>query len=910
MTFFSNMKIGTKLLALFLIIGIVPIVISAWQNYGQTSNALENDIKDKLEAIMTIKKKQVEGWYEERFSDIEVLATLYEVQDATQKFSDAWAEGGDKGEGYRAAQEYFSPVFDGYKAKYGYYDFFLISKEGIVVYTAEHERDFGTSLVNGQYRSTGLAKAFRGAMSGQVTLTDFESYSPSNGDAASFIAAPVVQGGYVIGVVALQMPISAINSIMQEKAGMGESGESYLVGKDFLMRSDSRFEKESTILKKQVRTKGVETALSGSSGVAVYEDYRGIDVWGAYSKLDIDGVDWVVISEMDDEEVMAPLGSIRNAILVSVFIIAGIIAFIAVMVSRSISRPISKMAVAAQELATGDIDQVIEVTSRDEIGELGEAFQKMIESQKELVSVADNLSQGNVKVNINQRSAKDVLSIAMAKTRDEISQLIEEMNHMASEHNAGDIDVKVDAARFSGAFNVMAQGVNDMVDGHIAVKKKAMACIAEFAKGNFDAPLEKFPGKKAFINDNIETLRENLKALIADAGKLVDAAIGGELSYRADASKHDGDFKKIVDGVNSTLDAVLDPINEAAVVLEALAERDLTARVKGDYKGEHAKIKESLNNTGEALHDALNQVSEAVQQVTSASTQISSSSQAVAEGASEQASSLEETSSSLEEMSGMTKQNAQNAHEANSMINTTKGSAENGGKSMGKMMQAMSQIRESAEGTAAIIKDINEIAFQTNLLALNAAVEAARAGEAGRGFAVVAEEVRNLALRSKEAAKKTEDLINESVSLAGNGESISTEVNGNLTEIVESVNKVASVISEIATASEEQSRGIEQINKAVSEMDRVTQQNAANSEESASASEELSSQAEELSGMVGRFKIQRSNYSMKQIASSSKPKKKVKVAEKKDKDVDVAKGIQLNPNDVIPMDDDEDFKDF
>jgi len=167
----------------------------------------------------------------------------------------------------------------------------------------------------------------------------------------------------------------------------------------------------------------------------------------------------------------------------------------------------------------------------------------------------------------------------------------------------------------------------------------------------------------------------------------------------------------------------------------------------------------------------------------------------------------------------------------------------------------MAKIKASAEGTSQIIKDINEIAFQTNLLALNAAVEAARAGEAGRGFAVVAEEVRSLALRSKEAANKTEELIRQSVREAGEGEVTAKKVNGKLSEIVASVSKVTDIVAEISATAREQAAGIDQVNKAMSQMNTVTQQNAASSEESSSAAAELSGQAEQLAAMVGLFQL-------------------------------------------------------
>ncbi len=241
------------------------------------------------------------------------------------------------------------------------------------------------------------------------------------------------------------------------------------------------------------------------------------------------------------------------------------------------------------------------------------------------------------------------------------------------------------------------------------------------------------------------------------------------------------------------------------------------------------------------------------EQVASASGQVSAASQSLAEGATEQAAGLEETSSSLEEMSSMTKQNADNAQQANTLAAEAKKAAATGAESMSRMNAAIHEIQKSSDETAKIIKVIDEIAFQTNLLALNAAVEAARAGEAGKGFAVVAEEVRNLAMRSAEAAKNTASMIEESVKNSKNGVDIATEVGKVLEEIVQSVSKTTDLVSEIAAASQEQAQGIDQVNTAVSQMDKVTQQNAANAEESASASEELSAQAESMQEVVGQL---------------------------------------------------------
>lgn len=237
-------------------------------------------------------------------------------------------------------------------------------------------------------------------------------------------------------------------------------------------------------------------------------------------------------------------------------------------------------------------------------------------------------------------------------------------------------------------------------------------------------------------------------------------------------------------------------------------------------------------------------------QVSGASRQISSTSQLLAEGTSEQAASIEETSSSLEEMSAMTKQNAENAGQADVLMKNTNDVVLRAAKSMKQLTGAMEDISKSSDETSKIIKTIDEIAFQTNLLALNAAVEAARAGEAGAGFAVVADEVRNLAMRAAEAAKTTSDLIEQSVNKIQDGSDMAVTTNDAFTEVSENSAKVGDLVGEIASVSQEQAQGIELINKAVAEMDRVVQQNAAGAEESASASEQLNGQAGQMTQYI------------------------------------------------------------
>jgi len=301
--------------------------------------------------------------------------------------------------------------------------------------------------------------------------------------------------------------------------------------------------------------------------------------------------------------------------------------------------------------------------------------------------------------------------------------------------------------------------------------------------------------------------------------------------------------------------AIVNPLNEAITVANAVASGDLTSRIEVNSTNETGRLLQALKTMNENLQDLVGKVRLSTDQISTASGEIATGNSDLSQRTEEQASSLEETASSMEELTSTVKQNADNARQANQLASGASEIAAKGGTVVGQVVETMSSINESSKKIVDIISVIDGIAFQTNILALNAAVEAARAGEQGRGFAVVATEVRTLAQRSAAAAKEIKELINDSVSKVEDGTRLVDEAGSTMNEIVIAVKRVTDIMSEISAASQEQSSGIEQINQAVTQMDEVTQQNAALVEEAAAAAESMQEQAQALTQAVTRFKL-------------------------------------------------------
>ena len=478
---------------------------------------------------------------------------------------------------------------------------------------------------------------------------------------------------------------------------------------------------------------------------------------------------------------------------------------------------IADMQHMASEHDAGDIDvRIDENKYKGAYAEMVRGVNAMVgghvQEKEQMIQLIRSLGDGDFNVQIQQYPGKKAeINKNLDRLNGKLKGIVESVKWVTNEHLQGNIDMTLHAHMFKGGFSEIASSVNTIVAGQIELTEKAMACVKEFGEGNFHAPLEQFPGKKAFVNEAIEQVRANLMALSADTTLLANAAHEGRVSVRADAGAHSGDFRKIVEGVNETLEMIVNPIATVKVAVETI-------------------------NT--------------------AAKEISQGNADLSRRTEEQAASLEKTAASMEELSSTVKQNADNAKQANQLAAAASGVAVKGGDVVAEVVATMSDINSSAKKIEDIISVIDGIAFQTNILALNAAVEAARAGEQGRGFAVVAGEVRNLAQRSASAAKEIKELITDSVNKTAEGTRQVENAGQTMQEIVTSVKRVSDIIAEIAAASNEQSAGIEQVNDAVMKMDDMTQQNTALVEEAAAAAESMLEQADELMSAVSVFRLE------------------------------------------------------
>ncbi len=362
-------------------------------------------------------------------------------------------------------------MFHDFMTQFNYYDLVLIHPEGEVFYTVTKEADYRTNILSGKYSDSGLADVTRTAIETKgFSFADFAPYAPSGGAPAAFIAEPVVHNERVELVVALQVSIDDINSIMQARSGMGKTGETYLVGPDNLMRSDSYLDPESHSVrasfenpsKGSVRTEAAQQALAGEQNEKVIIDYNGHPVLSAYTPIDVFGTTWALIAEIDETEVRAPINGLIRFILISALVMIAIAVVAAVLFSRTISRPLLTVVEGADRLAVGDIElagidqkEIQKINNRsDELGLIGKSFSALIEYQKEKANIAREIAGNNLQVDVAVSSEQDTLGKSFRTMISSLNELLGQVREAVEQVSSG-------SSQVSQASQSLSQGATE-----------------------------------------------------------------------------------------------------------------------------------------------------------------------------------------------------------------------------------------------------------------------------------------------------------------------------------------------------------------------------------------------------------------------------------------------------------------
>lgn len=560
-------------------------------------------------------------------------------------------------------EEAIAPKFAGekddlytrYLTHYSYYDLFLIHPAGTVFYTVKHEKDYGSNLLTGEYAASGLGKLVKKTLgTKQFGFADFEPYAPSNNAPAAFIAQPLLdQDGNVQLIVALQIPTEGINAIMQRRDGMGNTGETYLVGADHLMRSDSFLDKENRSLlasfanpqKGSVTTVATREALAGTTGSKIMTSYHNNWVLSSYAPVNINDTTWAIVAEINKTEVEQPIKTLVTSILIAAVVMIIVIVLTAFGIARSIATPLTQSVRMANAVARGDLSTTLNVRRKDEIGILANAMQTMTANLKATAHVAEQIAGGDLTVSVNVLSEQDTLGQSLEKMVKKLQEILggvqtatenvsngsQQLSSSAQEMSQGASEQAAAAEEASSSMEEMAANINQNADNAMQTEKIASKAAAD-AQATSNAVVETVSAmrnivKKVSIIEEIarQTHMLSLNATI-EAAKAQDYGKGFSVvaaEVRALASRAQGSAIEIGEIASSSI-AVAERAGEMLKVLTPGIQKTAELVQEINAASREQKI------TADQINKAIQQLDQVIQQNASVSEEMAATSEELA----------------------------------------------------------------------------------------------------------------------------------------------------------------------------------------------------------------------------------------------------------------------------------------
>jgi PAS domain S-box-containing protein len=618
--FFQSIK--GKLLLLFLAVSLIPLITVGRLTYTQARDALENEVVNKLIAVRDIKAQRIENYFKNCLNDVKILSqnpfTKAAIRDLEQAIHTDMKRLGhndisimnkhyhtlyqkkpnllnaNDGSAYSETHAQYHAMFKGYQEIYGYYDIFLLEAQtGTIVYSVVKEDDFATSLFNGPYSDTNLGRIFRKVLLENRDLShleDFAHYPPSK-EPASFVASPIFEENKIIGVLIFQIPTDQIDGIMQERSGLGDTGETILISsEDYLLRSNSRFFQETTLFKKKVYTEATRASATGETDVKMIIDYRGEASIIAHTPLDIPDVKWSLNAKVDQSEAFAATQTMLFWVLIFISVATVFVIGSALFFSHSIAKPILAMTEVARRLANGDLNLKVKIKNQDEIGLMGKAFQKMVVNLRlviqDIVQVSQGLAQGHLSVSPKTEYHGDFVQIknALETSLSDIRKVIQDIVLLAENLAEGSLHFKP-KAEYQGDFDQIRKALETAFSARQDLIEDMVRVSQGLAEGNLHvAPMAKYPGALNKIKMAQKTALCNLLLVIEDIVEVANKLAEGSLDIKPEAA-YQGDFLRIKQALEMASSKLADAMikNKEQDWLKT-GQTQLTERMRGEQE--------------------------------------------------------------------------------------------------------------------------------------------------------------------------------------------------------------------------------------------------------------------------------------------------------------------------------------